>query len=83
MGLSVLHGDIGTDCVETDRSSGITISVQYECRREQFRTLGVPLRVSAGGGRHVGIAAHLDLNLNLEEPFIAFSFSIPIGTFAR
>ncbi len=83
VGLSVLRGDVGSDCEQTHRNSGFILGARYECRREQFSTLGLPLRLSAGGGRYVGIAMHLDLNLNLEEPFVLLSLSMPIGTFAR
>ena len=83
VGLSVLRGDIGSDCAEVNRGWGILFSIEYECRREQFTTLGVPLRLSAGGGRYAGLAVHLDVNLNLKKPFAGITLSIPIGSFAR
>lgn len=80
VGISLLKGRIGTNCGKSE--IGFLNSTQ-QCDKKVFTTLGIPIRLSAGAGRYLGLAIHLDINLNIEEPTIGGSSSIPIGTFAR
>lgn len=79
IGLSLISGEVGKNCDQVPSF----LYPRYHCDREKVSTVGVPMRVSAGFGRYVGIAAHLELNLNPEVPYIIATFSFPIGKFTR
>lgn len=79
VGLSFLRGHMGEDCNQVESF----LFPRYSCDSKIVSTVGIPLRISAGFGRYVGIAAHIELNLNPEVPYILTTFSFPIGKFAR
>jgi hypothetical protein len=79
-GGSLLKGDWGTNCGE--RISQF-IGWRRECDRNEFTTIGIPLRATASFGRYVGIGFSAEVNINAEEPYVLLGINIPIGGFAR
>lgn len=79
IGLSVLSGEVGKHCEQMSSF----LYPRYSCKSKTVSTVGIPLRLSAGFGRYIGIAAHLELNLNTEASYILSTISLPIGRFAR
>lgn len=79
VGLSLLNGTLGEDC---EKANSIFYP-RFSCVSKDVSTVGIPLRVSAGFGRYAGIAAHFEINLNPEAPYILYMVSFPIGKFAR